>query len=60
MGKRPILSFGLSEVTIYVESPSGSALLDREKQVAKFTDTFNRLTALALDPKETVARLRAC
>jgi len=59
-GAFSILHFGLSEVTIYVESPSGNALLDREKQVAAFTNTFGHLTALALDPQESAALLRAC
>ncbi|MGC0421631.1 helix-turn-helix domain-containing protein [Embleya sp. AB8] len=58
-GPFSILSFGLDEVTIYVDSPSGNVLLNREKQVAAFAHMFNRLTALALDPQETAARLRA-
>ncbi|MET7298101.1 helix-turn-helix transcriptional regulator [Embleya sp. NPDC005575] len=60
-GSFSILEFGASDPdTVYVESPSGNAFVERDRQVVAFNRTFNHLCASALDPEESVALVRAC
>src|SRR4051794_36579983 len=57
-GSFSIMTFDhIADLTVYVESPSGNVLLDREKQVGAFTHTFNQLRMSALPADETLARL---
>ncbi|MFI6341214.1 DUF5753 domain-containing protein [Streptomyces sp. NPDC050535] len=57
-GSFSLLDFGPADPRIgYVDSPSGNAFLEKDKQVRTLVDTYDRLRAGALDPEESAALL---
>ncbi|MFC8670013.1 helix-turn-helix domain-containing protein [Streptomyces sp. NPDC057199] len=57
-GAFSLLEFGPADPRIgYVDSPSGNAFLEKDRQVRTLVDTFDRLRAGALDPEESAALL---
>ncbi|MEU7095916.1 helix-turn-helix domain-containing protein [Kitasatospora aureofaciens] len=58
-GSFTILEFAPNESPIvYVESPAGNTFLERDHQVRNFRNDYHHLTAGAMDPQETMDRLR--
>ncbi|MFJ2193142.1 helix-turn-helix domain-containing protein [Kitasatospora sp. NPDC087861] len=58
-GSFSILEFAPNESPIiYVESPAGNTFLERDHQIMNFRHDYSRLTAGAMDPPETMDRLR--
>ncbi|MEV7889009.1 helix-turn-helix domain-containing protein [Streptomyces sp. NPDC002817] len=59
-GSFTLLEFGPADPRIgYVDSPSGNAFLEKDRQVRSLVDTFDRLRAAALDPEESAALLQS-
>ncbi|WP_331727781.1 DUF5753 domain-containing protein [Streptomyces sp. NBC_01176] len=57
-GSFSLLEFGPADPRIgYVDSPSGNAFLEKDKQVRALVATFDRLRAGALDPEESATLL---
>ncbi|MFE4674495.1 helix-turn-helix domain-containing protein [Streptomyces sp. NPDC056723] len=57
-GSFSLLEFGQADPRIgYVDSPSGNAFLEKDKQVRGLVSTFDRLRAGAVDPAESAALL---
>ncbi len=57
-GSFSILEFAPNESPIiYVEGPAGNTFLERDHQIQSFRHDYNRLTAGAMDPQETIDRL---
>lgn len=57
-GSFSLLEFGPTDPRIgYVDSPSGNAFLEKDKQIRSLVYTMDRLRAGALDPEETAALL---
>ncbi|WP_406381992.1 Scr1 family TA system antitoxin-like transcriptional regulator [Streptomyces sp. NBC_01618] len=57
-GSFSLLEFGPSDPRVgYVDSPSGNAFLEKDKQVRSLVHTLDRLRAGALDPEESAALL---
>jgi transcriptional regulator with XRE-family HTH domain len=57
-GSFSLLEFGPADPRIgYVDSPSGNAFLEKDRQVRSLVHTLDRLRAGALDPSESAALL---
>ncbi|WP_431047135.1 helix-turn-helix domain-containing protein [Streptomyces sp. P1-3] len=59
VGAFTLLEFGpMTPTVIYVESAAGNIYLEKERDVRRFTQSFDLLRAAAPDPQETTALLK--
>ncbi|MFD4021168.1 helix-turn-helix domain-containing protein [Streptomyces sindenensis] len=57
-GAFALLEFDSEPPMVYVDSPAGNLYLDKKHDVRRFTTTFDLLRAMALDPDDSLVRLR--
>jgi transcriptional regulator with XRE-family HTH domain len=56
-GAFALLEFEADPGVVYVESPAGNLYLEKQRDIRRFTQTFDLLRAMALDPDESLEHL---
>jgi len=57
VGAFALLEFESDPGVVYVESPAGNLYLEKQRDIRRFTQTFDLLRATALDPDESLEHL---